>query len=270
MKRVALILFAVLAMPAMAQDAAGSDADEFWNMDTPKTPIPPVTEADRAAAFPVLEHAHGHHESLQSKVLIDHVEFWDADPGTGLAWEAKAWLGSDINRLWVRTAGERVAGETEAAGIELMYGHAVSAWWDVLVGVRHDEYPAEPQDFLALGFIGMAPYKFEVEATAYVGRSGQSGLRLAAEYESLISSRWVLQPALEADFYGKSDPQRGLGQGLNTLEAGLRLRYEITRQFAPYIGWNYTRHFGESADWLRLAGEPARGGTLVAGVRIWF
>ena len=270
MMRIVLIVLAVIAMPAMAQVTEDAAPDDFWNMETPKTPIPPVTDADRAAAFPELAHAHAHSPQWQSKVLIERLEFWEANPGTGLAWEGKAWVGSDVNRLWLRSAGERVAGDTEAADIELMYGRAVSPWWDAVVGLRHDENPGNSQDFLAIGLIGLAPYKFEIEATAYLGQGGQNGLRLAAEYETLLSGRWILQPVLEADFYGKSDPQRGFGEGLNTVEAGLRLRYEINRKFAPYIGWSLVRHYGESADWRRLEGEPVHENQLVLGLRAWF
>jgi len=270
MMRFALILSFILALPAMAQEATESEPDDFWNMDTPKTPIPPVTDADRAAAFPKLAHDHAHAPEWQSKVLMEKLEFWDADHGTGMAWEGKAWVGSDINRLWLRSSGERVAGETEAADLELLYGRAVSPWWDAVVGLRHDENPGRPQDFLAFGLIGLAPYKFEIEATAYLGQNGQYGLRFGAEYESLLSGRWILQPVLEAELYGKSDPQRGLGEGLNTLEAGLRLRYEFNRKFAPYIGWSHVRYFGESADWQRLEGGPGHENQLVLGLRAWF
>lgn len=270
MKPVVLSLLAAFTLPAIAQESAEPVSDDFWNMETPKTPIPPVTEADRAAAFPALSHAHGHDAQWQSKVLMERLEFWDAAPGTGLAWEGKAWIGSDINRLWLRSAGERVAGETEAADVELLYGRAVSPWWDAVVGLRHDIDPGPSQDFLAIGLIGLAPYKFEVEATAYLGQGGQSGLRLGAEYETVLNSRWMLQPSLEAEFYGQSDAQRGLGEGLNTVEAGLRLRYEISRKFAPYVGWSYVRHFGESADWRQLAGEPVSENQLVLGIRAWF
>lgn len=274
MNRIALLLLAMHALPTMAQDAVDSTSDDFWLMSTPKTPIPPVTEADRAAAFPALMqmHEHDHSTAWQSMVLIERLEVWDAEPGAGQAWEGKAWIGSDINRLWLRSAGEREAGHTEAADFELLYGRAVSPWWDVVAGVRRDAAvkTAGTQDFLALGFIGLAPYKFEVEATAYLGQGGQHGLHVAAEYESLITGRWILQPVMEADFYGKPDPQRGLGRGLNSLEAGLRLRYEVTRQFAPYIGWGVVRYFGETAQWRQLADEPTQQSQLVFGIRTWF
>lgn len=236
----------------------------------PKTPLPAITDADRAAAFPALTTSHAHHSQWFSKVLVDELETWEADDGPALRWGAQAWVGSDLNRVWLRSGGERVGDVTEAADVELLYGRSVSPWWDVVVGVRHDFRPGDGRDYLAFGVIGMAPYKFELDATAYVGGSGQSALRLEAEYESLLGPRWVLQPKLEATFYGKSEPGRGIGAGLNTLEAGLRLRYELRRRFAPYVGVVWERAYGDAARMRQAEGEDVSGTRVVAGVRVWF
>ena len=239
-------------------------------LSEPRTPLPAITEADRAAAFPALSTGRAHHAQWFSKVLFDELEAWNAEDGTGVLWGAQAWLGSDLNRVWLRSGGERVGGVTEAADVELLYGRSVSPWWDVVAGVRHDFRPGDGRDYLAFGVIGMAPYKFEVDATAYLGESGQSALRLEAEYESLLGPRWVLQPKLEAAFYGKSEPERGIGAGLNTLEAGLRLRYELRRRFAPYVGVVWERAYGDAARMRRAEGEDVSGTRVVAGVRVWF
>lgn len=236
----------------------------------PKTPLPAITEADRAAAFPALTSGHAHHSQWFSKVLVDELETWEADDGRALRWGAQAWVGSDLNRVWLRSGGERVGGVTEAADVELLFGRGISPWWDVVAGVRHDFRPGDGRDYLALGVIGMAPYKFEVDATAYLGESGQSALRLEAEYEALLGPRWVLQPKLEAAFYGKNEPARGIGQGLNTLEAGLRLRYEVRRRFAPYVGVAWERAYGEAARLRRMEGGDVSDLHVVAGVRLWF
>ena len=238
--------------------------------EEPKTPLPTITDADRAAAFPALTTDHAHHSQWFSKVLVDELETWDADDGRALRWGAQAWLGSDLNKVWLRSGGERVGGETEAADVELLYGRGISPWWDVVAGIRHDFRPGDGRDYLAVGVIGMAPYKFEVDATAYLGESGQSALRLEAEYEALLGPRWVLQPKLEAAFYGKDEPERGIGQGLNTLEAGLRLRYEVRRRFAPYIGIGWEKAYGEAARLRRAEGEDVSDVHVVAGVRLWF
>ena len=238
----------------------------------PRTPIPAVSDADRRAAFPPL-HAHASHgDSVHSYWSLDRLEAWDADEeGTGTAWEALAWVGGDIDRLWLRSEGERSDAGTESADLELLYGRAVSPWWDVVAGVRHDFGGEGPsQTFAAFGVQGLAPYMFEVSATGYLGESGQTAASLEAEYDTLISSRLILQWSAEAELYGKDDPARGIGSGLSSLEAGARLRYEITRRFAPYVGVSWERSYGNTADLKRAHGEDIEDTRLVAGVRIWF
>ncbi|WP_158986590.1 copper resistance protein B [Lysobacter panacisoli] len=236
----------------------------------PVQPIPPVTDADRAAAFPTLQEHMAHAPELNHYLLFNRLEVADADHGTGQAWEAQGWIGSDINRLWLRSEGEREDSRTESADLEVLYGRSVSPWWDVVAGVKHDFKPGASQTWGAFGVQGLAPYKFEVSATAYVGESGRFAANVEAEYELLLTNRLILQPLLELDFNGKDDPRRGVGSGLSTAEAGLRLRYEFTRQFAPYIGVVHERAFGETADLRRDEGEDAQDTRFVAGLRFWF
>ncbi|WP_456359913.1 copper resistance protein B [Xanthomonas translucens] len=237
----------------------------------PREPIPALTDADRAAAFPVLRtHAMPHAASRTGYLLFDRLEGWDNDHGSGQAWEASAWYGGDIDRLWLRSEGERSGGHTEAADLEALYGHAISPWWDLLVGVKQDFAPGDARTSAAFGVQGMAPYKFEVAATLYVGEGGSASARLEGEYDVLLSNRWILQPRLEAEVAFADDRARGIGSGLSTLEAGLRLRYEISRRFAPYLGVVHERAFGATADYRRDAGDAARETRVVAGVRVWF
>ncbi|WP_442246973.1 copper resistance protein B [Stenotrophomonas riyadhensis] len=236
----------------------------------PRTPIPVVTEADRAAAVPPPTDHPVHDNTIQHYVLLNRLETWDADPGTGLSWEAQSWVGTDLNRLWVRSEGERSDGRTESADLELLYGRSISTWWDVVAGVRQDFKPGGSQSFAAIGVQGLAPMKFEVAATAYIGEAGQTAARLEAEYELLLTNRLILQPLVEANFFGKNDPRRGTGAGLSTAEIGLRLRYEFTRKFAPYIGVVYQRAFGNTADLRREELERVDDTQLVFGLRTWF
>lgn len=238
--------------------------------DQPLTPIPVVTNADRAAAVPPPMSHPIHDNTIQSFVLFNRLEAFDADGGTGQAWEGQAWVGTDLNRLWLRSEGERSRGRTESASLEVLYGRAIAPWWDVVAGVRHDFKPGASQDFAAIGLVGLAPYKFEVEATAYIGQSGQTAARLEAEYETLLTNRLILQPLVELNLYGKDDTRRGIGSGLSTMEAGLRLRYEFTRRFAPYVGVVREWSFGRTADLRRDDGEDVNDTRVVAGVRIWF
>lgn len=239
-------------------------------VERPHEPIPPPTDADRAAAFPDLAPHAAHGEGTHAFLLLDRLEAFDADPGTGLAWEAQGWIGGDVDRLWLRSEGERAHGGTESADLELLYGRGVSAWWDVVAGVRHDFEPGASQTFAAFGVQGLAPYWFEVSATAYLGEGGRTSASLEAEYELLLTNRLILQPLVEVELFGKDDPARGIGAGLATAEAGLRLRYEVTRKFAPYLGVVYERALGETADLQRAAGEDVTDVRFVVGLRTWF
>jgi copper resistance protein B len=187
-----------------------------------------------------------------------------------LAWDAVTWWGSDLNRLWLRTEGERVDSQLESAELEVLAGHSVAPWWDLLLGVRHDFKPGQSQDFLAIGIMGLSPYKFETDVTVYIGEGGQTALRIQVEYETLLTNRLILQPKFEVNFYGKDDPVRAIGSGLNDVELGLRLRYEINRQFAPYIGVSWQKAYGESADYLQAQEGKSADINLLAGVRVWF
>lgn len=237
----------------------------------PREPIPALTDADRAAAFPPLKpHAMEHAPAFNSLVMINRLEGWDADHGTGQAWEGSAWFGSDLDRLWLRSEGEREGSRTESSELEVLYGRSVSPWWDVVAGVKQDFRPADSRTWAALGVQGLAPYKFEMSATAYLGESGQVMATVEAEYELLLTNRLILQPLVEASFSSKDVPEYGEGTGLNKVEAGLRLRYEINRRFAPYVGVVHERLFGDTADYRRGEGGDTRDTRFVAGVRFWF
>jgi len=238
--------------------------------DQPVTPIPALTDADRAAAIPPPDDHPVHDNAIHSFVLFNRLEAFDADAGRGQEWEGQAWIGTDRDRLWLRSEGERSGGHTETADVEVLYGRPIARWWDLVAGVRHDFQPGGSQDFAAVGVLGLAPYKFEVEATAYVGESGQTAARLEVEYETLLTNRLILQPLVEANFHGRNDERRDIGSGLGTIEAGLRLRYEITRQFAPYIGVVREKAFGRTADYRPAAGGDSADTRVVAGVRVWF
>lgn len=237
--------------------------------DLPREPIPPLTAADRAAAFPTLQRHMAHDSGINSFVLFNRLEAWDAEHGDAQAWEAQAWVGTDIDRVWVRSEGERVDGRLHSANAEVLYGRSVSAWWDVVAGVRRDFQP-DGRTWAAIGLQGLAPYMFETQATLYLGNGGHVEATIEVEYELLLTNRLILQPLVELDFASKDDPGRGVGSGLSSMEAGLRVRYEISRRFAPYVGVVHERSFGDASRWQRAAGESPRDTRVVAGVRVWF
>lgn len=264
---------------AMGHDVpqeAPDPMDHFMGHDMPRpanqpvTPIPVLTDADRAAAVPPPNDHPVHDDTLQSFVLIDRLEGFDADVGRGMEWEAQAWIGTDLDKLWLRSEGDRVSGNLEDADLEVLYGRSIARWWDVVAGLRHHFEPGDSQDMAVLGVMGVAPYKFEVEASLYVGDSGYTGARLELEYETLLTNRWILQPAIEVNIHGQDDRSHGNGSGLGTVEAGLRLRYEFTRQFAPYMGIVHERAYGRTADFRRYDGENINDTRIVVGVRTWF
>jgi copper resistance protein B len=236
----------------------------------PREPIPPLTEADRRAAFPDVAGHTVHDNGIHSYWLMDRLEAWDAEHGTGLEWEGVAWIGTDTDRLWLRSEGEREGGSLESADVEVLYGRGIARWWDLVAGVRHDFAPGASQSFVAVGVMGLAPQKFEVEATGYVSERGKASARLEVEYELLLTNRLILQPLVEVEFQASDDPARGIGSGLSIVEAGLRLRYEFHRQFAPYVGVVHERAFGDTADFRRAGGEDVEDTRIVAGVRFWF
>lgn len=238
---------------------------------------PAVTDADRAAAFPDLTghdmRAHMDKDPFVWMVLAERLEWQQAERDHALAWDAKAWFGHDANRLWLRSEGRGEPpshGRIEHADIEALWGRPLSPWWDVLVGLRHDLEPGPSQTWVAVGVQGLAPYKFEVEATAYLGEGGHSAVQLEAEYDLLLTNRLILQPRVEAILRGRDDETRGFGAGLSEIDAGLRLRYEIRREFAPYIGIEWGRSFGATADFARAREEDVEDTRFLAGVRFWF
>jgi copper resistance protein B len=233
--------------------------------------LPPISEAERRAAFaPVQAHAM-HDDDIHGLAWFNRLEAFNDNHGVnGQLWEARAWVGSDLNRVWLRSDGERAAGRLEHADAEVFYGRAIAPWWDALIGLRHEVGTGPSRTSLAFGVVGLAPYKFDLELTGYVASGGHAAARFEAEYTTYLAGRLILQPLLETTWYARRDPARGQGRGLDNASLGLRLRYELNRQFAPYVGYEWVNRFGDSAALARANGEPVRGARWVAGVRIWF
>ncbi|WP_017708841.1 copper resistance protein B [Pseudomonas syringae] len=280
----ALLLTAGLAMtpwaPALAAGMEGMDHGSHSmpmgasaSSDAPaqsRTPIPPVTDADRAAVYTSHSGHQVHDSAINSYFVADKLEWQDANDGSALAWDLSGWIGGDIDRLLLRSEGERTNGKTEEAEVQALWGHAVSSSWDVVAGARQDFKPGAPQTWAAFGLQGQAISDLDVQATAFIGEAGQTAARLEADYDLLLTNDLILQPTGELNFYDKNDPQRGNGSGLSTSELGLRLRYEITPQFAPYVGVTWNRSYGKTADYAREDDEDVAEARLVVGLRLWF
>lgn len=205
-----------------------------------------------------------------ASLLVDRLEWVHTPDATATAYDLQAWYGRDFNRALLKAEGDVDNGTLQEARTEILWGHAVSSFWDMQIGLRYDSGEAPDRSWLALGVQGLAPYWFEVTATAYLGNESRSALRLDAEYELLLSQRLILQPRFEADFYGKDDTKRSLGSGLSALTFGLRLRYELRRELAPYVGVEWAGMYGGTADYARAAGDDSKETRWVAGLRFWF
>lgn len=209
-------------------------------------------------------------EHIFASVLIDRLERGYGRDSNDTVYDGQAWFGNTYNRLVIKAEGDVAQGKLHEARTELLWGHAIATFWDAQLGVRHDSGTGPERSWLALGVQGLAPYWFEVDAAAYIGENGRTALRLEAEYELLLTQKLILQPRIDVNYYGKSDPGREIGKGLSSGNIGLRLRYEITRQFAPYIGVERVNKFGDTADLARADGTRTEETRWVAGVRIWF
>ena len=195
---------------------------------------------------------------------------WAGRGGDATAYDLQARIGRDFDHLILQAEGDVAHGRLQDARTELLWGHAITAYWDTLLGLRLDHGAERDRPWLAAGVQGLAPYGFEIGATAYLGGGGRTALRLEGSWDVLLTQRLVLQPRTEWNFYGKSDPANAIGGGLAHASAGLRLRYEITRQIAPYAGVEWQHSFGQTRDFVRAANGHASQTRWVAGVSFWF
>jgi len=208
-------------------------------------------------------------DAIFHMALLDRLEYAKSKDDHGWIWDGQFWIGKDYNRLWIKTEGERTSGQSNGR-LEALWSKPVSAFWDFQAGVRHDFGLGRSRQWAAFGVQGISPYWFDVEAAAYVGPSGRTAVRAKAEYTLRLSQVLLLTPEIETNAYGKADTERGIGSGLSDVEVSLRLRYEIRREIAPYIGINWGRKLGQTADLARQAGESPIERQVVAGVRLWF
>lgn len=205
-------------------------------------------------------------------VLIDSLEAGFGDGADTYSWGAQGWTGGDINRFWWKTEGEgEIDGKLHEVEVQALYSRAIAPFWDVQAGVRQDFRPdGEDATHLTVGVQGVAPYWFEMGAAAFLSTEGDLTARVEAEYDQRITQKWILQPAIEMALSAGDIPELEIGSGLTSVTAGLRLRYEIRKEFAPYVGVEWSRSLGETADYARARGQDPEDTRLVVGVKAWF
>jgi copper resistance protein B len=212
---------------------------------------------------------HGAVESY--KVLLDRAEVSVADGHESYSWDAQAWYGADINKLWLKTEGEgEFGGELEQVEVQALFSRAVDPWFDIQLGVRHDFRVGPERTYLVAGVQGLAPYWFEIDGAVFLSDRGDVTARVKGEYDLRITQRLILQPSAEIEFSLQDVPELGIGAGLSSAEIGARLRYEISRQFAPYVGVELEQSFGGTRDFNKAAGRDSSSLNAVIGIRAWF
>lgn len=228
-----------------------------------------VTALLALAALPAV--AAEKHDAIFWSVRADEFEWRVSDGPDFGVWDIEGWVGTDEDKIALSTEGERLSGgPTEKAEVQLYYKRLISDFFDLEVGARHDVYPKPSRSYGVIGVEGLAPQWFEVDAHAFLSVEGDVSARLSAEYDVLITQRLILQPTAEVNLALTSDREIGSGSGVNDVELGLRLRYEFTRKFAPYLGVAWERKLGETADFARDENEDIDSLALVAGIRFWF
>lgn len=203
-------------------------------------------------------------------LLLDRLEYRWQEGDNVRVWDAQGWFGGDYNKLWLKSEGEQtVGGRTEEADLQMLYARLVKPFWYLQAGVRKEVRPGPSRDSAVLAIQGLAPYRFDVEGSLFL-RAGEVSGRFEAEYDQLLTQRLIVQPRIETGFAGSSDPARGVGSGINDIELGLRLRYELRREIAPYIGVNWARKVGNTADLARARGDSVTERSVMVGLRIWY
>ncbi len=206
-----------------------------------------------------------------SQVMFNLAEVQVRNGRDGYRWDGEAWFGGDINRLTVKSEGEGAFREgVEGAEVQALYSRAIGPYFNLQAGVRHDFKPSPTRTYATLGFEGLAPYWFEIEGAAFVSDKGDVLGRLEGYYDQRVTQRLVLQPRVELNLSAQDMRAERIGSGLTDAEVGLRLRYEIRREFAPYVGVSWERKFGDTARFARADGEGTGGFAFVSGIRVWF
>ncbi|MEM1230519.1 MAG: copper resistance protein B [Pseudomonadota bacterium] len=258
MRTAAFVLALLLAQVPAPSAQAEHAADAYFD------------PAEMARARAALKRSHG--AQINTLLLGERLELGEIDGDAQSTWEAQGWRGSDRHKLWLKTEGEYEHEEQrfEEAELQVLYSRAVAPFWDLQAGLRHDVTPNPSRTYAVIGLQGLAPYWFELDGALFLSDRGDLSARLEAEYELRFTQRLILQPRLELNAALSSDEAIGTGRGLSTAQAGLRLRYEFKRRFAPYLGVRWARDYGQTRRLRRERGEPGAGVTWLAGLRFWF
>jgi copper resistance protein B len=247
--RIVPVVAALIAfVPAAAAQIPAARDEPAFGME----PVQPVMDR------PILAH-----------VIFDQLEGRWNGSNTEFRWEGQGWVGTDYDKLWIKSEGTLSNGSLEDGQDQFLYSRAITTYFDLQGGLRSDLDSRPTRNWAAFGIQGLAPYFFDLEVTGFVSGEGHLAAKLEASYDLLLTQRLILQPQIEVNLYSKADPARLIGAGFSDIDTGLRLRYEISRKFAPYLGVAYEGKFGQTASYAKRAGESTGDFRFVFGVRIW-
>jgi len=244
--------------------------------NAPPPPVPTNRAADAVYGEEAMQMGrhhltefHGGQKFVQGTVNIAEVQFRNGRQA--FEWNGEGWYGGDINRLWIKSEGDGEFGRSiEKAEVQALYSHAIGPYFNLQGGLRYEFEPNPSRAYAAVGIEGLAPSFFELEGTLFLSNKGELMSRAEGYYDQRITQRLILQPRAELTFAAQSSREIDVGKGLSDAEIGLRLRYDIRREFAPYIGVQYRRAFGDARRFLHEAGEDATSWSLLTGIRMWF
>ena len=244
--------------------------------NAPPPPVPTANAADAVYGTEAMEMGrhhlmqfHGDQKFFQALINVAEVQFRKGREA--FEWDGEAWYGGDINRLWLKSEGEGEFGRSlEKAELQALYSRAIGPYFNLQGGLRYDFKPNPSRVYATVGVEGLAPSFFDIEGALFLSNKGELMARAEGSYDQRITQRLILQPRAEINFAAQNSREIGVGAGLSDAELGLRLRYDIRREFAPYVGVQYRRAFGRTRDYLRDEGEDAGSWSLLTGVRLWF
>ncbi|RZA04934.1 MAG: copper resistance protein B [Moraxellaceae bacterium] len=213
-------------------------------------------------------YSHENDDPILANLMFDKLEKRDTKNPKFLI-DAQSWIGTDLNKFWLKADVENHQGETEHAEMQALYSRAVAPFWDIQIGIRQDTKPMT-RTWSVLGIQGLAPYFFDIDAALFIGEAGRTAAKISAEYDLRFTQRLILSPEIEIAIYGQNDTEAGVGSGLSSVNTGLRLRYEIRREFAPYIGIDWSKKFGTTANYNRRQNEGVSDTQWVMGLRMWY
>lgn len=209
-------------------------------------------------------------DPLLTMVKFDQLEVSLTEDTSLAVRDAEVWIGRDLEKLWIKAEVETSSSQVENLELQWLYSKAVTAFWELQFGVKTDFEPRPERHWGVIAAKGLAPYLFEVDAALFVSKAGRMAVRLEAEYDYMLTQKLILSPEIEVNAFSRDDSATNTGKGLSTIEAGLRMRYEIKRELAPYIGIHWERKYGTTADFIAAAGDSIEDLHVVAGLRFWF